>query len=80
MIVGMNTYGKVTGIKILSMSETPGLGTQANTPEFIGQFLGKTIKSKLKAKQDIDAISGATISTQAVANGVREALILFSKL
>ncbi len=80
MLVGINKDGKVTGVKIIKLSETPGLGLNATEPSFLDQFKGKSIENKLKAKLDIQAITGATITSQAVANGVKEALEKFDKL
>jgi len=80
MLVGINNSGVVTGVKVLSLIETPGLGLNATDPEFLSQFKGKTSIDKLKAKYDVDALTGATITSQAVADGVKEALILFKKL
>ena len=82
MLVGIDKQGKVKGVKILSMNETPGLGSLAtsetpmkNKPfTFLGQFIGKGKKNKLRAKEDIVAITGATITSQAIADGVKLAL------
>ncbi len=74
MLVGVDLDKKVTGVKILSLVETPGLGTNAANPDFLKQFLGKSPQDQLKAKEDIDALTGATITTQAVCNGVKKAL------
>ena len=74
MVVGIDLKGRVAGIKIISMNETPGLGMNASESKFLRQFTGKTSKSPLKAKKDIDAITGATITSQAVADGVKQAL------
>lgn len=64
--------GKITGIDILSHSETPGLGAKTANPDFTEQFSGKS--GTLTLKDDIDAISGATISSTAVTNAVNNAL------
>ncbi|MFH1709533.1 MAG: RnfABCDGE type electron transport complex subunit G [bacterium] len=74
MVVGIDLKGRVAGLKILSMKETPGLGIKASEPGFLKQFTGKTSRSPLKAKKDIDAITGATITSQAIADGVKQAL------
>jgi len=74
MLVGIGDDGRVKGVKILKISETPGLGLNADNSRFLSQFKGKTVDDKLKAKFDVQAITGATITTQAVADGVREAL------
>lgn len=80
MLVGINMKGSVVGVKILSLNETPGLGMQAAEAKFLKQFVGKNAKSPLKAKKDIDAITGASITSQAVADGVKEALKRFRGL
>lgn len=74
MLVGIDKSGKVAGVKIENQKETPGLGSQAAEPKFLNQFKGKSSNDALKAKKDIQAITGATITTQAVCEGVREAL------
>jgi Na+-translocating ferredoxin:NAD+ oxidoreductase subunit G len=77
MIVGLDNNGSVVGVKIISMKETPGLGSRANERSFLKQFIGRSNKSSLKAKKDFDAITGATITSQAVANGIKEAQVIF---
>lgn len=81
MMVGVSTDGSVTGVSILSHSETSGLGTQAMTPEFLGQYVGATgtLTVKTGAATDIDHISGATISSTAITNGVNTALAFIAE-
>lgn len=74
MLVGVGSFGEVTGVKILSQRETPGLGANIIKVLFLRQFVGKTVKDPLEPKQDIDAITGATISTKAICKGVKDAL------
>lgn len=72
MIVGADTDGKVTGVKIVSMSETAGLGAKTNDDKWLSQFVGG---SEFKVKKDggeIDAVTAATISSRAVSKGVTE--------
>ncbi len=64
LMVGIDSAGEVMGVKIVSMSETPGLGSRVGGPEFLAQFEG------LSGEVSVDAISGATISSTAVINGV----------
>lgn len=73
MLVGIDK-GKVKGIKVLSHRETPGLGANIVKSSFLNQFIGKSLKDLIEPKKDIDAITGATISSRAVCSGVREAL------
>lgn len=74
MMVGIDKEGKVTGVKILNHRETPGLGANIVKSRFLNQFIGKSLKDPIEPKKDIDAITGATISSRAVCSGVREAL------
>lgn len=74
MMVGVNSDLTISGVKILSLSETPGLGAKAQDDSFLSQFVGKN--KDLKLKEDVEAISGATITSTAVTNGVKEAILL----
>lgn len=85
MIVGMDTEGKVTGVDIVSMSETPGLGAKANEPQFTNGFIGKVAgvkvrKSGTPANDEISAISGATVTSKAVTSGVNAAIAAVESL
>ena len=79
-VVGINNEGRVMDIKILSHSETPGLGAKAVEPAFAGQFKEKlapqlsVTKTPPESDSQIQAISGATITSSAVVNGVNTAL------
>lgn len=79
LYMGVTLEGKLNGISILDISETPGLGMQA--PEvLVPQFKDKKVqaftytKSGSKTDSEIDAISGATITTKAVTNAVNAGL------
>ncbi|MEW6523625.1 MAG: FMN-binding protein [Bacillota bacterium] len=72
MLVGLDAKGKVLSVVILNMSETPGIGTRVKEASFLGQFIGKSVKDPIAMGTDIDGISGATISSRAVAAGVRK--------
>ena len=78
--VGINGEGKVTGIAFLSLAETPGLGMNATGDEFKGQFAGKNAealavtKTGSPAENEIQAMSGATITSEAVTNAVNAAI------
>ncbi|MGI6606068.1 MAG: FMN-binding protein [Peptococcia bacterium] len=77
---------KTTGIKILSQAETPGLGANAEDSFFTDRFKGKSIEEPLEVvKQEpagdnqILAITSATITSKAVANGVNIARAHFTE-
>jgi Na+-translocating ferredoxin:NAD+ oxidoreductase subunit G len=74
MLVGVDPEFRVKGMKILNQRETPGLGTNVEKPKFQKQFIGKGIKDTIEPKRDIDAITGATISSRAVCEGVKTVL------
>ncbi len=78
MAVGVDRTGTVTGVDIISQSETAGLGSNCTKDEFKNQFIGKKAGigvSKSGAKEnEIDAISSATITSKAVATGVNAAI------
>lgn len=74
MLVGVDPQIQVRGMKILGQRETPGLGTNIEKPKFLRQFVGKGTKDLLEPKKDVDAITGATISSRAVCEGVRSVL------
>ena len=74
--------GTVNGISILSISETAGLGMQAEDilkPQFADKQVEKFeyTKNGAASENQIDAISGATITTNAVTNGVNAGLYYF---
>ncbi len=70
--IGVDKQGAVTGISILDASnETPGLGAKVKEDDFTSQFEGVVLE---KVDTDIDAISGATYSTNGVKNAVSAAL------
>ena len=81
--VGIKEDGTVNGISFLSISETPGLGMRAKEDSYKNQFNDKKVDyfkySKTGASEDneIDAMSGATITTNATTNGVNAAIFCF---
>ncbi|MBE6936586.1 MAG: RnfABCDGE type electron transport complex subunit G [Ruminococcaceae bacterium] len=78
MTVGIDPDLAVTGIVITEQSETPGLGTKAQTPEYLSQYVGKTGTLQLvkgaAAEGQISAVSGATVSSRGITAGVQAAL------
>lgn len=80
VIVGIKD-GKVEGVSITDMDETPGLGARASEESYISQYKGKS--GKLAVSKDggkIEAISGATITSRAVTDAVNKALEAAEKL
>ena len=81
--VGIQMDGTVNGYSITNIAETPGLGMKVEEESFYSQFQGKlvdaftVVKSAPAADNEIESISGATISSKAIANGVNAALTYF---
>ena len=75
MVVGVDANGTVTGISIVKMSETSGLGANAAKDSYRSQYVGKS--GELAVNKDggeIDALTGATITSRAVTDGVNTAI------
>lgn len=81
--VGIQNDGTVNGYSITSIAETPGLGMKATEEAFYSQFEGKNVetftvvKSAPAADNEIESISGSTITSRAMANGVNACLVYF---
>ncbi|MBQ4354540.1 MAG: FMN-binding protein, partial [Clostridia bacterium] len=71
-MIGLTAEGAVDGIKIVSMGETPGVGTKIAGAAFLEQFIG--MDSEVVLGENADAISGATFSSRAVEEAVNTAL------
>ena len=82
--MGVKDDNTMNGISILTIAETAGLGMKADTDEFKSQFADKNVEkfeyTKNGATEDsqIDALSGATITTNAMVNGVNAGLCAFT--
>ncbi len=79
IMVGVYPDGIISRVKIMSMSETPGLGAKSTNPEFIDQYQGlqggiSVVKNAKPEGNQIAAISGATITSKAVTKAVNAAL------
>ncbi len=76
LMFGIDTEGVITGLSVVDCSnETPGLGANAANEDFYGQFTGKSGEVAVtKDGGDIEALTGATITSRAVANAATEAI------
>jgi NosR/NirI family nitrous oxide reductase transcriptional regulator len=74
LLIGMDLEGKVTGVSLLAHKETPGYAEDLGSVKFLRQFTGKNLSDKFQTGVDVDAIARATISSQAVADSIREAM------
>ncbi|WP_298018107.1 FMN-binding protein [uncultured Dysosmobacter sp.] len=77
MMVGVDSEGAVSGVSIVKNSETSGIGSKVmtNVNGVLDQFIGKSAADgTLVVGTNVDAISGATVSTKGVTTGVNAAL------
>ena len=73
MLIGVKNDGYVTGLQVRNMEETYGLGAEALTDwEFLAQFLRN--EGDAEVGTNIDAISGATVTSKAIARSVNSAV------
>lgn len=81
-MVGVDKDGKLTGIKVLSHADTPGLGTKAMEPSHLKQYkgIGKLTSPSAKDEPEVDHISGASISSNAIHYGAFIALQQYEKM
>ncbi len=83
ILVAVDPSIKVKKISILGHGETPGLGDEIEQDYFLKRFEGKSLEQlvvvKVEGTDKIQAISGATISSRAVTNGVKEAVKLLKE-
>lgn len=74
-MIGVDADGVITGVRVTSHSETPGLGAKATEPAFYEQFTGKSGSvSVTKDGGEIVPITSATITSRTVCSGAQEAL------
>ncbi len=77
-VTGVNEDKTVAGVEIISLNETPGLGAKATDASFREQYTGKSagigVSKSGATDADIQAISGATLTSRGVTNGVNIAL------
>ena len=81
--LGLTPEGEITGISFTQIAETAGLGMKATEPDFKDQFNGKSgtltlVKGAASAENEISAITGASITSNAVTNAVNAGREFFS--
>lgn len=83
VMTGLDTEGKVTGVEILQIDDTPGLGMNAKKEGFRAQYSGKSADSLVVSKtaegDEIQAITGATKTSEAVTRCVKKAYDVISE-
>lgn len=75
LMVGVDPeHERITKVKLLSHSETPGLGARIGEGAFLHQFMDKQICDDFEMKKDCDSVTGATVSSKAVATILKKTL------
>ena len=84
-MTGIDAEGAITGVVILSHDETPGLGANAEKPDFLNQFLQQApegglevIKYQTPGEGQIQAMTGATVTSTAVTHAVNQAVAQYN--
>lgn len=77
-MLSLDPAGKIKNVIVLEYRERRGKPVAKR--RFLKQFIGKSIHSRLKLKKDIQGVSGATISSRGMANGIRKAIYIFNEL
>ncbi len=85
VMTGINIDGAITKVSILAINETPGLGMKAKNEGFLNQYNGKSgklsvTKNGKTEENEIDAITSATISSNAVTSAVNQALEMYDEI
>ncbi len=68
--LAVNREGEIIGIRIISHSETPGIGDVITADGFQEQFIGKSYEDPIEAGEDVDIVSGATESTGSMIDSI----------
>lgn len=83
-MVGISTDEKITGVEITEINDTAGLGMKAQNEDFLKQYFDKSVGVKVNkntsSDTEIKAITGATITSQAVTDAVNEAFNVLSQI
>ena len=87
VMTGIDSEGSVTGVVILAHEETPGLGANAEKEDFLQQYQQaapdggfEVIKYQTPQEGQVEAITGATITTRAVTDAVNQAIAQYQEI
>lgn len=85
VVVGMTADGKVSGVAVVALGETPGLGTKINDDAFLQKFAGISSEVAISKnppvnENEIQAVTGSTYSSKGLASAVNYAVAAYAKL
>jgi len=70
--LAVDETGEIIGVRVVAHTETPGIGDVIERDSFKEQFIGKSHEDPITASEDVDIISGSTVSTVAMINSIRQ--------
>ena len=76
IIVGTDMSGKITGLQVVSHSETPGLGSRAADENYLAAYVG--MSGHISFGDGVEAVAGATVTSNALLEGINAALAIES--
>ncbi len=77
--LALDSEGEIVGVRIISHTETPGIGDVIERDSFKEQFAGKSFEDPITSGDDVDIISGATVSTAAMINSIRQTTVVVAE-
>ena len=85
LVIAMNSDGSVKGVSVVSLGETPGLGTKVQNESFLSLFSGKKdqveiVKNAPTKDSEVQGVTGATYSSKGVAKAVNIAIETYKTL
>ena len=80
MVVGIDLNGTVTGVAVTDHKETLGMGADALERDYLSSFIGRSGTLHLSGVNQVDVVSGATVTSKAVISGVNKALAVVANL
>lgn len=80
LAVGVDLSGKIVGVAVVASKETVGVGSKVLEDENLKRWVGKTSKDKLVVGEDVQAVTGATITSKAVNGQVQKALQAYQQI
>ena len=79
ILVGVSPSGEILGTRVVAQRESPGFFRRFSSEDFFTQYTGVPIDRPLQLGQDLDGLSGATLSAEGIAAGIRQAVRLIAQ-
>ena len=84
-VIAISADGKVSGISIIALGETPGLGSKINDDAFLKKFVGASsditiVKTEPKNENEVQGVTGSTLSSKGMAKAVNLAIKAYSAM